>query len=352
MPDPNTPYVEANPGDLITSEKWNDLQRRIRKDIGETTQNAVDQITHVQGAGNADKLEGKSLNELTDEVVRRAVQQIRAESGYMCLFKVLQLGEDNPPIKHNLHLFPLVDLYQLDYFQVVCCEDKEIYPTWTTFYLHHSTQEDRVRYPAIESRPGGSLSVQPERGPQFQIPFRELLSRYNVKYTDKMSLSEVESAFWDAFNSAPNHDKFSEEQYCHSPWFDKCCRDEKTIGEAKDNHDWERLVIGMRPRKTVNYPAAALVAQPRSLGQSEVELNFDAINIALRERRVATAEPVQPAPTQMQVTQYDFDTLGLTLLSGPVYPAEFFRETNPAGSLDVQFPEVRKELKLMVLLKV
>ncbi|HWN40933.1 MAG TPA: hypothetical protein VNW71_01865 [Thermoanaerobaculia bacterium] len=328
MPDLNTPYVEASPGDLITSEKWNDMQRRIRKDIGDKTQEAVDKLTRIQTSGNSDKLEGKSLSELTDELVRRAVQAIRAESGYRQLFKVLRVGEDNI-VKHDLHLCPLVDLYQLDYFQVVCCEDKDTYPTWTTFYLHHEG-EDRVRYARGDQR--GSLSIQPERGPEYKLSFRELLSRYKVDYDDDSSLSDVENDFWQALFSDPN-DRFSDDQYCHSPWFDKCCREEKTVGEARRNGDWDDLYIQVRPRKTVNFPS--LADNPNG-GRPIMD--------------------VTPAPTNVQVTHYDFDTLGLRLLLPPRQPAEWFPDDNtpntPAGNLEEQIAGVRNELKLMVLLKV
>lgn len=324
MPDLNTPYVEASPGDLITSEKWNDMQRRVRKDIGDRTQEAVDKLTRVQNAGNSDKLEGKSLSELTDELVRRAVQAIRSESGYRQLFKVLRVGEDNI-VKHDLHLCPLVDLYQLDYFQVVCCEDKDTYPAWTTFYLHHEG-EDRVRYARGDQR--GSLSIQPERGPEFKMSFRELLSRYKVAYDDDSSLSDVENDFWQALFSDPN-DRFSDDQYCHSPWFDKCCREEKTVGEARRNGDWDDLYIQMRPRKTVNFP----ILVPNPNGRQILE--------------------VTAAPTNVQVTHYDFDTLGLRLIVPPMQPNEWFQgDNNPAGNLEDQIAGVRNELKLMVLLKV
>lgn len=323
MPDLNTPYLERSPGDLITAEDWNDVQRRVRKDIGETTKKAVEQITRVQAAGNSDKLAGKTLAELTDEIIRRAVQEIRSDSGYRQLFKVLRVGEDNI-VKHDLHLNPLVDLYQLDYFQVVCCEDKDTYPAWTTFYLHHES-EDRVRYAKNDQR--GSLSVQPERGPEFKLKLSEMLSRYKVEYDDETSLSDVENDFWQALFSDPN-DRFGDDQYCHSPWFDKCCREEKTVGEARRNGDWDDLLIQFRARKTVNYPNA-------TFGPNERPIFRD------------TA-----APTNVEVTHYDFDTLGLKLLLPPAQPSDWFNDTAPAGMLDQQISGVKDELKLMVLLKV
>lgn len=375
MPDLNTPYVEASPGDLITSEKWNDMQRRIRKDIGDKTQEAVDRLTRVQNAGNSDKLEGKSLSELTDELVRRAVQEIRSESGYRQLFKVLRGGEDNL-VKHGLGLFPLVDLYQLDYFQVVCCEDKDTYPTWTTFYLHHE-DEDRMRYAVGDKR--GSLSIQPERGPEYKLKLSWLLSRYKVRYDDDSSLSDVESGLWQALFADPN-DLFGDDQRCHSPWFDKCCREEKTVGEARKNGDWDDLYVQFRARKTVNFPTlpakmAKVEAKPVPEELDEIrhvhELERTSPIVArllgeagtLDERRrratgIAKLFPKfrdnvpDPAPTNVEVSHYDLDTLTLRLLSYPSLPEEWFDENQPAGSIEKQIPDVRRELKLMVLLKV
>ncbi|MES1243760.1 MAG: hypothetical protein ABUT39_19300 [Acidobacteriota bacterium] len=330
MPDLNIPYLEHSPGDLITAEDWNDMQRRIRKDIGDTTKKAVDELTRVQSSGNADKLAGKTLAELTDEIVRRAVQEARSDSGYRQLFKVLRTGEDNI-IKHDLHLYPLVDLYQLDYFQVVCCEDKDTYPTWTTFYLHHK-DEDRVRYAkGDQPQQRGSLSVQPERGPEFKVKLAELLSRYKVSYDDDSSLSDVEADLWAAMFSDPN-DHFTDDQHCHSPWFDKCCREEKTVGEARRNGDWEDLFVQFRARKTINYPNAGFQQ-----------------NSPPGERTLST---VTVAPTNVQVTHYDLDTLGLRLLMPPVQPGEWFSGDSPAEPLDQIISDVRNELKLMVLLKV
>jgi hypothetical protein len=339
MPELNNPYLERSPGDLITAEDWNSMQLKVRQDIGETTRKAVEQLTRVQAAGTADKLEGKSLDQVIDEVLRRALQEIRSDSGYRQLFKVLRLGEENL-VTHDLHLCPLVDVYQLDYFQVVCCEDKDTYPTWTLFYLQHDS-EDRVRYAKDTTR--GSLSVQPDRGTEFKMPFAELLSRYHVKYNNETSLSEVADDFWSAFFAGSNH-HFLDDKYCHSPWFDKCCRDEKTVGEAIHNGDWKNLFIQMRPRKTINYPAASLAVENGGIPtESPLPPKEDT------DRK--SFERVQQAPTQVQVTHHDFDKLTLTLLTRPVYPLGVARD-EPSGDLADQIADYAAELNVMVLLKV
>lgn len=324
------PYIERSPGDLISAGDWNQMQRLIQEDIDKKTKQAVDAIQQVPRAADADKLEGSSKSEIIDEIIRKAVQEIRAKSGYMQLFKILK-GDKENVIKHDLHLCPLVDVYQLDYFPVVCCEDKQTSPMWTTFYLYHSS-EKRLRW--TDNGTTVVFDVQPPDAQPFRIPFKDLLDRYKVEYTDDSSLGDLETEFWQAFFKAPN-DEFDDDQHCHSPWFDRCCREEKSVRDLKRQGDWDELWFQMRPRKTINY-----------------EIPFD------REgNRVESAIP--PAPSQVQVTQNDFDTIALKLLARPFYPADQIGRAEPPGPLSDQFPElgiglseIPSELKVMVLLKV
>jgi hypothetical protein len=319
MPDLNTPYAAANPGDLITAELWNEMQRQIRRDIRDTTQAEVQKITRVQSAGNADKLEGKSLSDLTDEVVRRAVAEIRTQSGYLQVFAVLRVGEPKE-IQHNFHLDPLVDVYKLDYFPVLCSEDGQTSPMWVNFFLYHAS-EKRLRNPDTAT-PGfpRHFDIEPQRGRPFRVPFRELLSRYRIDYDDDSSVSDVETELWDRLFSPPN-DRFHDDQYGHSPWFDRCCREEKRIGDLKRHDDLNELWVQFRPRKTINYPVAT-----------------------------TEATPAPPAPVNVQVEHYDFDTTGVTLLT-PV-PAATARWTDQPIPTNGEDGNTSDELKVMILLKV
>lgn len=336
------PYIERNPGDLISSGDWNQMQRLIQEDIDKKTKQAVDAIQGVPRAGDADKLEGSSKSEVIDEIVKKAVQEIRAKSGYQQIFKVLRVGKEEI-VQHDLHLCPLVDVYQLDYFPVICCEDKQTRPMWTTFYLFHSS-EKKLRWAPEERKLSETTvcEIQPEGRP-FRILFKDLLDLYKVEYTEDSSLGDLETEFWKAFFKAPN-DCFDDDQYCHSPWFDRCCREEKCVRDLKRQRDWDDLWFQMRPRKTINYPGAFF-------DEDEVVLTLPALQTGADPR-------ITPAPTQIQVVQYDFDTIGLTLLAPPVCPDEWFDSEAPPGSIRDQFPDrfsdakVADEIKLMVLLKV
>src|SRR6476661_8651276 len=119
---PDTVYLEAKPGDLITAENWNELQKRIHQDVVDTTQKAVSGVTDVNHAKDSDKLDGKTADKLADEIVARAVQEVRLQSGYQQYFTVLTYDPAKPQdwvLQHKLGLPPLVDLYRLRYFPVI-----------------------------------------------------------------------------------------------------------------------------------------------------------------------------------------------------------------------------------------
>lgn len=331
MQDETTPYVEQQPRDILTAESWNRMQVLIKEDIRTTSRQAAEAIEQVAQAGNAERLEGRSAAELGDDILKKVLDEVRSRRGYLEVFRILELGKESE-IEHGLGAFPLVDVYQLDYFPVVCCEDKEEYPAWVTFYLHHDSERS-LRYKG-EGETKGSMEIQPRKGPWQGVPFHKFLERYKVPYEPDQSLGDLEGEMWNAFFADPS-EPFHDDQICHSPWFDKCCREEKSVRELKKSRDWDSLWVKYLPRKTINYPAPT----------------------ASTETTPTEALPT-PAPTQVQVTQYDWNKLGLRLLQPPVYPEEWFQD-DPLGLQGFppihEFYDVAREelnhLKVMALLK-
>lgn len=252
MSETAAPYVERSPGDLLTAEDWNTVQEKIHTDIRAQAQAAADSVTHVASADDAGKLEGKDLDALTEEIVKRVRDDLRGQSGYQQLFKVLHAGEVTV-LEHGLGTAPLVDLYKLEYFEVACREDDETRSAFATFYLHNA-EERRVRVPDGNTRK--AIDIQPPDGPELGIPFADMLTRYNVEYTDTTTLDDLETEFWQAFYQDPN-DRFDDDQYCHSPWFERCCKEQQTVRRLKQNGDWDDIIFQFRPRKTVNFPTGA-----------------------------------------------------------------------------------------------
>lgn len=325
-------YIERFPGDLLTAEDWNDLQRGIKKDIASQVADAVKQLKSVvvDHATDADKLGGETIAQLTDDIVQKALSKIPKMTGYRMIFKRLEpctlVNTNTVPvldkmrvIKHELKASPLVDVYQLEYFRVLCAtgDDKDDQnEAWVNFYLYHSNEKRiRVKDPALKP-----FDIEPIDQQPYKILFKDLLYLLKVEYKDTDNLDDLETDFWEAFFKYPN-DEFEEDQFCHSPWFEKCCGEKRTVAELKQNGAWDDIWFQMRPRKTINFP----VVDPT----------------------LPTLTNVDPAPTQVLVTHFDLDTLGIALLTKPDYT-----------SLLTVIPDIDREdpkfswLNVMMLLKV
>ena len=109
-------YLEAKPGDLITAENWNELQRRVQKDIVDTTQKAVAGVTDVNHAKDSDTLQGKTADQLATDIINSAVAAVHLQSGYQQIFTVLHYdpnksAQDQPyhVIEHKLEVIKTAD---------------------------------------------------------------------------------------------------------------------------------------------------------------------------------------------------------------------------------------------------
>lgn len=269
------PYIPRNPGDLVTAEDWNDIQRKVKEDIGKQVKDAVSKITKVAEAENAHKLDNQTSDELAKAIVQQALQELPKRTGYKRLFKRLQ-GNEEKIVNHELGGCPLVDIYQLEFFEVVCSEDDQKNKEEVFFFLYHSS-ERKIRFTAVGSpaTPPPGVEIEPTGETAFRIPFAHMLAYYNVEYTDSSSVGDLETEFWQAFLVDPNDD-FDDDQYCHSPWFDRCCGEKRTVGELKSRGDWDELWFKVKPRKTINAAAAT------------------------------------SAPTDLEVVHFDFNKLGIT----------------------------------------
>ncbi len=302
------PYIPRNPGDLITAADWVNVQLKIKEDIGKQIQTAINNLTTVKNSENTHKIDNQTSDELTEAILEKAKQELPKRTGYQRLFKHLKFNEETV-IKHDLDTNPLVDIYQLDPFEVICSEDDEKTKNNTTlFYLYH-TSEKKLR--ATIGGATATADIEPAGRTPFRIPFHELLSLYKVSYTDDSSLGDLETEFWDAFFKAPN-DEFDDDTYCHSPWFDRCCGENRTVAELKRRGDWDEIWFKVKPRKTINFPAPSGDTKPF------------------------------PAPPPLQVVHFDHETIGIG------YPPKD-EPSQATATASAQSPAI---LPLMILLKV
>lgn len=284
------PYIPRFPKDLITAEDWNDVQVKIKNDIKKQVDDAIAAKTKVDKADDAGTLAGQTVAQLTKAIIDAALQELNKRTGYMRVFKMLAADGKESIVKHGLKDFPVTDVYKLLKWDVVCSEDdvKEIHSV--LFYLYHSS-ERTIRFkldpPPVAPTPAvSSVAIEGSAGAVHKIAFSKMLEIYNVKYDNDSTLDDLETEFWDAFYAAPN-DRFDDGLDCHSPWFDRCCGERRTVGDLKKRGDWDELWFQTRPAKTIN--------------------GISPINVENPE-----------LPSFVRVNQYDFDTLGISYQPPPV----------------------------------
>jgi hypothetical protein len=210
------------------------------------------------------------------------MQEANKRTGYMRIFKELEpttldadgeLDRANAKVaivEHGLRDFPVTDVYRLDRFDVVCSEDDERHKESVLFYLYHSS-ERRLKSPNAGDP---AIDIELANG-AFKIPFARMLELYKVEYDDDSSLGDLETEFWQAFLASPN-DPFDDDAQCHSPWFDRCCGENRPVSVLKRRGDWDEIYFQCRPAKTIH-----------------------------------VQDPGDDQPEGIRVEQLDFDKLGL-----------------------------------------
>lgn len=286
-------YLKRQPGDLITAADWNNLQSKIRADIGTQIKEAIKNLTTVANSDNTHKIDNQTADELTKAILEKAKQELPLRTGYRRLFKSINFGEE-VVIKHDLGACPLVDIYYLEEFRALCSEDDEKnMRDDTLFYLYHST-EKKLRLGSVNP-----AEIEPVGRAQFRIPFSEMLSLYKVSYTDSSSLGDLETEFWDAFLAAPNGE-FDDDKYCHSPWFDRCCGEKRSVADLKQRGDWDELWFKVKPRKTINFVKSANDANLKPLVTPPplqvVHFDLNSVGIGYPPRDETGKPPAPPSP--------------------------------------------------------
>ncbi len=250
-----TPYVQVKPGDVISADLFNTVQADIKTDIAQQIATSIGGITTVKHAGDADTLAGSTVDQLSAAIVERIKALIPGRTGYMQTFNRLELNREKV-IKHGLAAMPVVDVYQIEYFPVVQVDDANSPHDYTelyvNFYLYHESEQSfrlRGRDPVVIE----DLDRTP-----FRLLLKDVLVLYNVDTSkDTMTLDELEANLWDALFASPS-DRFGQDQYARSPWWEKCCGEKRTIKDLKDDGHWDKLRLKFMPRKTINWPTPPL----------------------------------------------------------------------------------------------
>jgi hypothetical protein len=324
MPDTPAPYIFHTAGDLITANDWNAVQVDVRVDIAKQIASSIANVKDVAHATSADKLGDMTPDQLKQYILDQVLAVLPKRTGYMQVFCNLKINTDKL-IQHGFKAHPVMDLYQLDYFLAVCAKNdtpEDAVKEWVLFYLYHA-DEKRLRIPPHQD------SIAIESDPKFRILWNTLIDQFKdqklLDYNDDTTLDDLEVDFWKAMFTAPN-DEFDPDSYCHSPWFEKCCGEKRTVGELKKRGDFDDIYLKIMPQQTMN-----------SLHGAGTDKDKDAT----------------PEPTKVRVSQLDLDTVALHLLAQGDYPSSLDKPADAGKTPIVPLPQDYKNyLPFMLLLKV
>ena len=188
MPNDATPYVEVKPGDLITADLFNTVQEDVKKDIEQQIQASIGGITTVKHADDSGTIAGLNVDQLTNQILEKVKAMIPGRTGYLRTFNRLKAGQPKV-LKHNLGAAPVVDVYQLDYFQVVCAQSEnaaDAIVEYVNVYIYHESEKvvrGNLQSLGTANQAAGTVATtvtienagQPQ---QFRIPFKDLVAEF------------------------------------------------------------------------------------------------------------------------------------------------------------------------------
>ncbi|MFN8475284.1 MAG: hypothetical protein U0822_24085 [Anaerolineae bacterium] len=292
MPDNNSVYVEVHPGDLISAGLFNGMQQQIKEDIQSQIAKAKQDVIDggVKRADNADKFDSKSPKDWTDILDQRYAPRVHDHEGtasYRRYFRRMDAEETLLVIEHDLHRFPLVDVYRLeplvvppDLIPTPASGTRPTAPQNTPFFLYYGHNE----LDALQQQPLFTKRL-PRR--VLGTPWELLLTEVGVQYNDDYSLNDVINDFLDAFFKAPGADEMD---HMVSKWIDDH-RDSRTVATLKQRGEWDDIRWAVLPRKLADglalVPGNDQVQQ--IVGVDIVHLSYDTVAIQL------PANALQPA---------------------------------------------------------
>ena len=231
------PYIEANPGELITAQAWNQIQVDVKEDIADQVEAAKDDIRHtgVDTSKDAGEFSGKTPEEWLQELDERYAPKTHDHQGVTVWRRYIKrfTPEINEALLvHGLGRYPIVDTYVLH--PVATAGDQAFSKCKVLFFSSHADADDlglRVRVYRDRALRG--------------IVFEKLAAEVGLEYTETSSIADVLDDFWTQFILDPN----DEIDHCQTPWVDTCCEQNRTVAELKKAGDWDDLYIALNPRK-------------------------------------------------------------------------------------------------------
>lgn len=240
------PYIEAEPGDPIRAEDWNNLQERIKQDIfgGELNADTVNGVGASQSAepgkllalneegklpaditGDADTVDGKDADDFA----------LRDHSHDGSTVYVKRLVRINPNgrivIEHNLGEHPLVDLYELTDLDVP--KTDQFPDGHRKIYIVYG-QEDRKAARFFTSMDSEEYD--------WGDPIVDILEEEGVTYNDEMLFQSVLNSLWQKLSH----------KYNITHGLSRIIKEEimtMTMGELERGSKLSQIYFVMRPKQ-------------------------------------------------------------------------------------------------------
>jgi len=277
MADEIVPYIAHESGDVINAEDWNEIQRKIKGDINKV-QTSVDQIQKngvdkAGKAGDADKFGGKTPDKWNEELDGRYVQHSELKSGwgeYRRYFK--QLDDLSKPaiIEHNLHRYPLVNVFELQALNamvdsVVESPDSSSQVNFFLYYEGHIDLAAGKLKSGNYKHTGDSLD--------------RIMAQVGMSKDDDQLFEDFLNDLWGKmFDTGNEEDHFEIESCAWSKWIqEKIITPGKTVGQIfNKDKTWDNLRIAIRPQMI---PVGHDITQPRVIKKTEVPLTKNEIEL-------------------------------------------------------------------------
>jgi hypothetical protein len=261
MSDNHTPYIEHSPGDLITSEDWNNVQVMIKEDIeGQVGQVKTELDDFKEAPVNADTFGGKTPDEWDQKYDERYVQHAELPAGwgeYQRYFKQIDRqisiadGEsiyEPAIIEHNLHRYPLASIFELVDFGLQPSDVPE--GTDATklgklkFFVYYAGHRDPV---------AERLMTRAADDVHWGDPLTLIMQQFGISPEPGQSFDDVLNTLWEKmFDPGLGLDHFRRDSYGHSRYIQEQFmgkdREKITVKDLQDWKMWEDLHMAIRPQ--------------------------------------------------------------------------------------------------------
>jgi hypothetical protein len=284
MTDEITPYISSKPGDLITAENWNEVQIDIKKDIDSRVGEVGAALEeHKKKPVDASTFGGKKPGELTAYYDERYVKRAELKSGwgeYRRYFK--QISEPIVPaiIKHKLHRYPLVNVFELCGLGL---SDQEVSEDTDSaevkFFVYYAGHRD----PAAKKVQTKGLDVV-----HWGDPLDLILEQFGLTPQPEQEFDDVLNDLWGhMFDPGLEQDHFNAEFYGQSLYIqDEILKKDRNVQQLKDAGIWSDLRMAIRPQLIPVGGGCPVTSNETTLDEPRVrvyDLSQDVISIEVAE---------------------------------------------------------------------